>query len=219
MKKPKFPKKKREPIIFEGIQYDSDFEVLFAQWVNEAISHGYIEESVYHPPSFVLCNGTARQYEVPGKRKSLVKSHALFGKIVYTADWWIWWTQKAIDRGLVGNLEGTTHMNGYALMYQLSEDGRPYTVIDVKPPKNAGGNNASYRDFGIKAPLIYDMFGIYVQSVVPIDAKKPDECFFSRCWAPKCYLERDRKDKKGYLMSYCKNINIEDYEKRYGGSR
>jgi hypothetical protein len=213
MKKERPIKKKKEPIIFDGIQYDSEFEVLFQQWVKEAISYGYIGSAYYHPSPFVLCDSSKREYKVIGKKKQVTKSHALFSKIVYTADWWIFWEQKAVDMKLVGDLSGTSHISEFPLMFQTDERDGIYSVIDIKPPKKAGGNNASYRDFGIKAPLIWNSFNILIQSVVPIDAKKPDECFFSKCWAPKSYLERPRKDGKGFLMSYCKQINIDDYER------
>jgi hypothetical protein len=216
MKKIKFPKgekKKKEPIIYNGVQYDSEYEKLFAMWIEEGVEYGYILKAVYHPVPFILCDSTVREYQAEGKKKMIDKTEAMFKKIIYTADWWIYWTQKAIDKGLVGALHGKERSDRFPLMYQNGTS-LPYSVIDVKPPVKMGGHNASYRDFGIKAPLIYSMFDIYIQSIVPVNTKKPEDCFFSRTWAPRCYLERVKKNGNGYLMNYCLQKTIEDYEKR-----
>ena len=212
--KEKVTKKKREPIIYEGVQYDSEFEILFAMWIKEAKQCGYIKLAEYHPSSYLLSIPVFREcWKQDSKGKWKKGKEELFGKVIYTADWRIMWTNKAFECGLIGVLEGDRRMNEFALMGQRSKSGDYVSFIDVKPPIKAGGHNASYRDFAIKAPLIYAQCGHYLQSLVPINAKKPGECFFSKCWAPKEYLFRPRKDGKGYLMSYCKQITIEDYEK------
>ena len=212
------PKKKKEPIIFEGVQYDSMFEVLFFQWLKEAIEHGFVLKAQYHPKEFTCAEMAQHIYEIQGKRTNQIRHQSLFQKIVYTADWWIYWTQKAIDYKLVENMDDLVNMNNYPLMYQTDMLGNRYSVVDVKPPTKMG-KNASYRDFAIKAPVVWSLYGIYVQSVVPINSEKDknknskiEKCFFSDTWAPKIYLERCRKDGKGFLMSYCLNKTIEDYE-------
>jgi hypothetical protein len=206
-------KKKKEPIIYDGIKYDSEFEVLFAQWLKESSNHGYIEKAEYHPESYVLSPPVFRTcWKQDNKGKWKIGKEEVFGKVVYTLDWRITWSEKALNSGLIGILKADRRMNEFGLMAQKTKSGKYVSFIDVKPPVKTGGHNASYRDFAIKAPLIYQMNGHYLQSIVPINAKKPEDCFFSRTWAPKEYLFRPRKDGKGYLMNYCKQINIDNYE-------
>ena len=209
-------KKKKEPIIYQGIKYDSEFEVLFAQWLKEAIKYGYVYDAQYHPKSYTLSEPVFREcWKQDSKGKWKKGKEELFGKVIYTLDWRIRWLQKALDKGLIGVLKADRRMSEFGLMAQVTKIGNYVSFIDVKPPVKHGGHNASYRDFSIKAPLIYQQTGHYLQSIVPINSAKPDDCFFSRTWAPREYLERPRKDGKGFLMNYCNQITIEDYEKEH----
>lgn len=203
----------KEPIIYQGVKYDSEFEKLFQMWICEALAHGYIVKTEYHPESYILSQPVFRPcWKQDNKGKWKLGKEEVFGKVVYTLDWRIIWSEKALNRGLIGILKGDRRMSEFGLMAQETKSGSYVSFIDVKPPVKNGGHNASYRDFSIKAPLIYQINGHYLQSIVPINAKKPEDCFFSRTWAPKEYLFRPRKDGKGFLINYCKQITIEDYE-------
>jgi len=183
-------------------------------WISEAIEYGYVEKAEYHPESIVLCDSLfmpCMKMQPNGKWKQGKEEY--FGKIVYTLDWRILWTHKALESGLVQMFGNNRRRSESVLIAQRNRQDKPISFIDVKPPVKTGGHNASYRDFAIKAPLIFAKTGMFCQSIVPINAKKPEDCFFSRAWAPKVYLERPRKDGKGYLMNYCKQITIEDYER------
>lgn len=225
MKQPQKPKIPKEPIIYQGIQYDSSFEVLFCQWLIEAKNAGYVHGWKYHPDPIILQESVRREYfvEVNGKRK--VKSESLFQNIKYTPDFIVIWTEKAEQKGLCMSI---TDMNksikdGVFVAQRLANE-RLRSIIDIKPPTKQGGANASYRDLATKTPLIFKIKGYYVQKIVPINPVKKkgkdgerisqiDDCLFSRTWAPKEYLERARKDGKGFLVSYCKQKIIEDYER------
>ena len=209
----KIPKTPKAPLIYREVTYDSSYEILFAMWLIEALMAGYIERYDYHPDSYILSTPVFRPcWKQDAKGKWKMGKEEVFGKVVYTPDWRIMWTRKALEIGLIGVFDGDRRMNEFALMAQRSKSGDYVSFIDVKPPVKMGGHNASYRDFTIKAPLIYAQTGHYLQSIVPINAKKPNDCFFSKCWAPKEYLFRPKADKKGYLMNYRKQITIEDYE-------
>lgn len=212
--KEQLPKIPKEPIIYQEVKYDSEFEKLFQMWICEALTHDYIIKAEYHPESYVLSQPVFRPcWKQDNKGKWKLSKEEVFGKVVYTLDWRITWSEKALKRGLIGILKGDRRMSEFGLMAQETKSGNYVSFIDVKPPVKNGGHNASYRDFAIKAPLVYQMNGHYLQSIVPINAKKPEDCFFSRTWTPKEYLFRSRKDGKGCLMNYCKQITIEDYEK------
>jgi hypothetical protein len=214
MKPPKKPRVKKEPIIYNGVQYDSDFEVLFAMFVREAEAYGYIEKAEYHPVSIVLSEPVfypCLKQDSKGKYKQSREEY--FGKVVYTLDWRILWTHKALQSGLIQMLGNNRRRSETPLIAQRNKNNQPISFIDVKPPVKAGGHNASYRDFAIKAPLIFAKTGMFCQSLVPINAKKIEDCFFSKAWAPKEYLFRPRKDGKGYYINYCKQITIDDYER------
>lgn len=214
MKQPKKERIPKEPIIYDGVVFDSSFEVLFVMWLKESITAGYVARYKYHPDPIVIQESISREYELQGKTKVLIRTESLFQKVVYTPDFIIIWTEKAEKCGLVVSIDNRTRrINDHPFVGQRLESGMIRSIIDVKPPTKQGGANASYRDLAIKRPIIWKQKGYYIQAIVPINPKKIDECLFSRTWAPKEYLERPRKDGKGYLMNYCKQITIEDYER------
>lgn len=212
-------KKQKKLILYKGIEYDSSYEVLMVQWLEEAKLYGYVDEWRYQPYTMVIMPPSRRNYQVPGKKVAVLdKDESLFGPIKYTPDFVILWTQKAIDTGLVMMLEDMSKkVTDYVFVAQLTKNGSFRTIIDIKPPTKKAGSNASYRDTGIKLPLIWALKGYYVQIIVPVNAKKPEDCMFSKTWAPRDYINRPRKDGKGLLMSYCLDKKIEDYERYNNG--
>ena len=204
----------REPIIYEGVVYDSSFEILFCMWLKEAVNAGYVLRYKYHPDPIIIQESISREYLQQLKTKEVIRTESLFQKVVYTPDFILIWSEKAEKCGLVMSIDDITRrINDHPFVGQRLPSGQLRSIIDVKPPTKQGGANASYRDLAIKRPIIWKQKGYYIQAIVPINPKKIDESLFSRTWAPKEYLQRARKDGKGYLMSYCKQITIEDYER------
>lgn len=206
---------------YKGHEYDSFDEALFARWLDEAVKAGYVLAWKPHPKTYLLISNVKRRYFVKGKTAKkpwLGREESMFSRSTsYTPDFIIWWAKKAFNGSLVGRLEAendsdmiTDRISGFEFMSQLY-NGHYYSMPDVK--SQTFGQHSSHKEFGIKSKLMWEKHGVYIQKTIVINQKPKSNCLFSRTWAPKEYLEQDRKDGKGYYAVNCERKYLEDYDR------
>lgn len=137
-------------IEYNGIMYDSEEEVHFQMWVNEAMKHKIFSAQVYQPTSYPLIpKATIKEFKqlttkVKTVERTLLRAHK------YTPDWALY---PGENWHLIEKLTG----------WYRSPDAGMY-LIDVK------GNfdrNKSIRIFSIDQKLLWNVHGVYVNKVVP----------------------------------------------------
>ena len=80
--------KKQKPI-YNEVEYDSDEEVHFVYWLEEALSSGIITRWEYQPERFILSEKQEFTYNHPLKTKISRRKKQLLSKMTYTPDFLI----------------------------------------------------------------------------------------------------------------------------------
>ena len=164
---PKKPKK--EPIIYRGIQCDSDEEKYFLFWCFELISKGVIK-SVTRSESIVLFEGASETVTVTKvlKTKTTAKQveKKFLNPLVYTPDFDIEWS-------------------GEPLLRLIDKDYASGNIsrIEVKPIFDKNGKTAS---FVIKQKWCYQQLGIFINLCIP-------DKLFAATFTPTEYLVTAKK--------------------------
>jgi len=147
-------------IVAYGINFDSNEELEFYEWILEAKELGFVDDFEYQPKSFVLFDGAKNS-----KGKFTVRPH------VYTADFRIEFNDSWIDfkrRNSLKLFDGFDEMTVY---------------VDTKGAFNrfSGGDE---RVWSINCKWTLAKFGIYVHKVIPKKffgkAWLPKRCVFTR---------------------------------------
>lgn len=162
---------------YNGIIYDSQEEVDFAQWIEEAAKAGYIEQVEYHPAPFLITDKKTIPVEIQLKTKTKTVNKHLLAAHAYQADFRIVFSDlflKKYDHGL------------------LTAKALNEFWIDVKGTFN---QNDAHRRFSIDQKLVYDKYGIFINKVIPA-------YFFKHTWVPlACAFMKNRIEltrKKNY---------------------
>jgi len=166
--------------------FDSKEEWYFSLWLNELNRRGLIEDSKYHPKSFILSDSVQIPYIKQLKTKVKTEEAHLFGSHEYQADWIIYWNSK-----LTGILYSDSSVPGrsptdFPFIANWSKSRRSFfSVIDVKGTFN---QNDAYRRFSIDQKWVYQKFGIYVQKIIPMptnkESPKPKSALFLTTFMP-----------------------------------
>lgn len=154
-------------IEYKGIIYDSQEEIEFVQWLEEAKAAGYVISWTYQPETFVLAE----------KNDYLTKQ-------IYTPDFVVVFSKK---------IDGLDH--GFIYHRPLAH-AHKCAYFDIKGIFGRGQNNSSAYTFPVAQRWMYDKLGIYVNKIVARDMKvkikgTKDQYkvtksgFFSKTWVPK----------------------------------
>lgn len=158
--------------------YASDEEWYFSWYLQELIDAGFIDKTIYQPEAYNLSGKHTYHVESNGRKKA--KDFHLMKKHIYTADWKIHWDKKALGVFIPMPHEKFKDTGFFA--------NGLYSVIDIKG-MFAGRNNTSAATFPLNQKWVYQMFGDFVQKVIPIK-------LFESTFVPQRYLLTDRKTQK-----------------------
>jgi hypothetical protein len=190
----------------EIIQFASDEEKYFNEWLLDAKKAGLVRDFMYQPKPFVLSKDVKLVKRIKKTGKAETK-HLLFGHN-YQADYIIHWEQKALDIGLVYGYNVDPLNEGLIAAQFFNNAYR--SIVDVK-----GGYLQNFNDqrFALNQKWVYKAYGIYVVKIIPFNSKKPSKCLFSDTWTPKSYLlrKKQRSKKEEFLKCYCIPRTLNDY--------
>ncbi len=151
----------------QRIDFKSDEEFFFYNWLLEGEENGLIKDIVYQPAEYLLTTRAATTYDkiIRGKTKSVEKF--LFQKHQYTADF------KFLVTPLLKKF----------FVHSMYFD-RHEIIVDTKGKHNKYGATS----FSINQKLVMFMYGIYVEKIVP-------DKFFKKTWCPEiCRYTPAKKD-------------------------
>ena len=157
----------------KNLEVDSQEEVEFVKWLNEATSLGVVKDFEYQPKPFKL-SGPAH-YNDGKKVRSLFREH------VYTADFILY----------VDSVKNPSLARELKLSDSIKDNGdiKAY-YIDIK-----GGfmSNGSARSFPINQKWVYEKFHVYVHKLIPKE-------FFKEFGIPEelKFTEKTKKPSKKY---------------------
>ena len=173
--------KKQKPT-YDGLEFDSNEEIEFYMWLEEAKENGLIYPfPIYQPKPYKLSPKHTRTELKQLKTKiKKVEKHLLHPHI-YTADFQFSLTKQGLEMKL-------PFINGYT--------SKAYIVVDIKGAFNQYGGD---REFSINQKWVYNTFGDYINKVVP-------EKLFKSTWCPQAarLTEKTKKVKAKYAS--CKTI-------------
>lgn len=184
------------------VEYPSDEERYFAEWIREAQGHGLVRKEIYQPKPFKLSSKV--EYVARFKKNGdPVMKHLLFHH-EYQADWLIVWTDRAVGLGLVTDIRRSPVSPGVIMGY--AHNGSIRSVIDVK-----GGFQQNDR-FPLNQKWVYEKYNIFVNKVTPFSARQLKSCLFSQTWTPQAYWYRPMKRQPGkFLKVNCIPRTFEQY--------
>ncbi|MBU1101108.1 MAG: hypothetical protein KKA84_11965 [Bacteroidetes bacterium] len=169
--------------IYKLITYDSEEEIQFVKWLELAQEAGLVERCVYQPGSYLLSDKVQYTEEVELKTKTKTVHKTLFHPHEYTADFLIYFN-KIFFQFFPG------------LLRPAHKDTKTAVVVDVKGLYN---QNDAWRRFSIDQKWVYQIYGVYVNKVIP-------EQFFSFTFVPDeiAWIKGRKKPTRIKRFSKCK---------------
>lgn len=166
--------------IVMGVACDSDEEQDMVYWLQDAIELGLLY-NVRHKPYTVVVNEPLSQPTTYLKLNKQRKVHRLL-----------------LDEGSVSVIAGhrytpdvsvnLTDLGMMLLSHAVALNAGREWVFDVKGTYSGGKNNTSGVTFPLKQAMVYDLYGVMVQKVVPVK-------FFHKTWLPQwCKYTKVKKD-------------------------
>ena len=165
-------------IVYNNIQFDSQDEVLFYYWLEEALNNKIISNFIYQPNPIVICNNVIKNKEVIVKGKTKLVPFTLLQSLTYNPDFLI--EYNIIDNDIMlktnlFNIEGE-HISKYNNAISIHKT--LFSYIDIKSKvNNRYMNNVSAVTFPIKQKVLYAIHGIYINKVV-------NDTWFKLTWLP-----------------------------------
>ena len=177
---------------YNGILMDSQEEVYFAHWLDEAVSAGWVEKWMYVTKPFLVCPPIKRRYTkttvLKTKIKQEQKEFTILQDLEYTPDFKIKWTQDGINRfvSFVANTEKLEEFDPKSFFFGGYE-GDLYTTtwVEVKPNFDMHGKISK---FSVLQKILWTFKQTFVDLIQPDD-------LFKDTWMPKAIME-DFKYKK-----------------------
>jgi hypothetical protein len=175
-------------------------EVYFSWWLDDAIKAGYVVKYSYEPEPLHLSDVVKNKYIKKLKTKNKNMEEKLLDKHVYTADFLIYWNDKARDIFFIN--ENTKKQNNQA--FTFVKENKSYVEI-----KGSFDNNNMTRLFRVNQKWVYDKLNVFV-NLFKISNNK--NSFFDKTFTPRRYLLTDGGGKKRKINYKPKNIF--DYVKK-----
>lgn len=170
-----------------NIEFDSENEINFYEWLNEAIQYGFVEKFEYHPKPFNLFNRVTYTYDKTTVMKTKTKTEQVECSLLraheYTCDFLI--TPTAAFKTL------NTGIPEYIL-------DNPFHV----DTKGVFSKRADLVTFPINQKWVYEKYGIYVVKIVP-------EKIFLKTWVPE--YARYTKGRKDVVTKFINAKTIRQY--------
>ena len=182
--------------IYNGVVYDSDEEVMFVMWLEEAEKAGVIESWLYHCETYTLSNPVKYNTTKQLKTKVKIEEKHLINGCEYTPDF-----KFIVDKKYFNLFKSF----GFKV---LNDDSEKYVItVDVKGMFDRHGGT---REFEVKRKWLHQTNGIYVHKIVP-------EKLFKKSFVPdlvrKVFGPKTSRGKNKFRE--CKSIKeLEHAEKR-----
>lgn len=175
-------KKEKKPVKdYNGIEYESDEELMTLLWMEELQDRGYIER-IERAPTHILSEAMENRYEeivqMKTKSKSTWKKQVLLHAHEYTAEFQVLWKPKAVNTKLLWkSYKDINEKKDSVFIYQQGADG-PIIYIEVKPSWDAQNME---RLFKINQKWMWDKYRIFVNLIKP-------HKLFAETFTPKRWL-------------------------------
>jgi len=170
--------------LHNGLKMDSQEEIDFQCWIEEALQAGYLSNVIYHPVPFLITPKQTYTEEKILKTKTKVVGRTLLQPHQYTPDFILDVTEKFLqafpNHGL--RQKNLVYMNANHEIINITN----FTYfIDVK---GAYSLNDALRRFSVDQKLVYHLHGIFINKVIPAE-------FFKITWVPKsCAFMSNRRE-------------------------
>ena len=179
-------KNKKSEIVYNSVELDSNEELQFYYWLEEAKLNGLVEDFKYQPESYVLSEKVSFIKQVQKGKKVVDKEVTLLNGHIYSPDFNITFTDKFYD------------------LYKKYTWDKLFKLIDeikciICDIKGGFSRNGGDRSFSINQKWMYQKHGIYIVKIVPQD-------LFKLTWCPE--LAKLTPKKKQIVEKYkdCKSI-------------
>ena len=174
----------KKEYLHNGLKMDSQEEIDFQNWIEEALQAGYLSNVAYHPVPFLITPKQTFTEEKQLKTKTKIVERTLLQPHTYQPDFIIDVTQKFLqafpNHGL--KQKALTYVTAEKQVINITN--LSY-FIDVKGTFN---QNDALRRFSIDQKLVYHLHGIFVNKVIPAD-------FFRLTWVPvSCAFMSNRRE-------------------------
>lgn len=162
-----------------SIKFDSKEEEYFHWYLQELVNEGYIHKIDVNPQSFDLSDPVKVKIQVhkqqKNKTKVIDKDATLVSGKIYTPDFEIIWTPKAIGV-VIGSEKDLLEKR-----VPFFANSKLYSCIEIKPAYNM--HNMT-RHFETNQAWVYNKWGVFVQKIVP-------QLLFQSTFTPQRYLRSD----------------------------
>lgn len=195
-------KKKKEDIIYKGVKLDS-YEELYAFWFFEELKlNGFVKSIETQPYPFTLFGGISKEYDIELKSKTKTELEHVINPHIYTADFLITWTQKALNIFFkeIHTREKITHQKALNCFLVNLIDGEYKSYFEVKPSFD---QNNMTRLAKINIKWVYEKYDVFVNMFVP-------EKVFPKYFTPKRYLIQN-KTTKARKINYKPVVLLQDF--------
>ena len=175
---------------YNGILMDSQEEIYFAHWLDEAKEAGFVEKWMYVTKPFLVCPYVRLPYikttQLKTKVKQELKEFTLLHDLEYTPDFKVKWTQKGMDKfvSYAGGEGDHKYVNPKSIFFcgywQLKDVGLWNTTwVEVKPTFDMHGKISK---FSVLQKILWTFKGLFVDLIIPQD-------LFKETWMPKAIME------------------------------
>ena len=166
--------------VYLNLPHESLNELYLLYWAEELMKRGYIE-SVQRADSYILTTGFTNLYTELLKKgtSNRTKEQVILRPSLYTPDYKIYWNKKGYDRFVW--LVGSNTKFDKLLVGHKDEEGRIYTVLEVKP-SSAFDAQSSVRIFVNNQKFLWTVHKVFANLM------KPNE-FFERSFTPRLFCK------------------------------
>jgi hypothetical protein len=186
--------------------FDSNEEMYMFWWFEELQKNGYIETIEAQPKSFNLLTGLRQDYKTKYKRKEGHKmtEETILNGHIYTTDFYVEWTEKAMGIFTVDLLGFERKKKGQAFEYILAQKNlltdSYYSYIEVKPVFD---QNNMTRLAKINQKWVWQKSKQYINIVIP-------EKHFNKTFTPIRFLTTN-KSKQTRKIKYKNVLTLKDF--------
>lgn len=169
-------KNKKSTIVFDNIHFDSNEELQFYHWINEAVENGLVKSFTYQPVEFKLSAEVKLNKVVKKKTKDVPTVYTLLSSHIYTPDFQFIPTDKFVEI-----IKNSKELNKY-FSYIFSSDYKAKDVVicDVKGTFNMHGGD---RIFSVNRKWVMNCHEVFIHKIVPEKLFKiswcPDKCRYT----------------------------------------
>jgi len=198
---------------------DSDLKKISAEerafyyWLLEAKAYGLVIDFEHQPKSFELSPKETIKQHKPMKRvdDKILDAH-LLNPHKYTADYKIWFTEKALP--FLADTYNLVRQNSKAV---ILVDSDLVAYVDTKGGFNANG---SLREFSINQKWVYNIHRVFVNKIeMSISKKRVKHSFLGKTWVPEdieCDLVRTPAQRIYKKLHFTRKTVVEYLEEKLG---